>query len=203
MTWLWQPLGSSAPVTPTVETNYNATFSAFTQSSLYDWDEASSSPTSYTSYLKTYYIVPEEAMTWMQSPYIYVFMDEAEQETIQDSAGEVLIDSDGTVIVVDEASLTMNTIWDWSDIIESEIILDSLGSTVIDSTGATVINQESSPKVSRDIEVYRFRDGYSNRVSKNKIKGRGKVLQLKFTSTEGIGFNLLGWGAWISKNKGF
>ncbi len=162
---------SSEAAEPEVTTSYNVTFSEFSNPGLVDW-----SIQSYDSYLDTYYVVPEDAMTWMQSPYLYCFLSGEEQETVIDSNGEVVIDSSGAVVVQENSSLLLNTAWDWS-------------------------NSDDSPKESRDIQVYRFRDGHTVALSKNKIRGRGKVLQLKFRSFSDKAFNLLGWGSWIGKNK--
>lgn len=188
--------GSAVPEPPTPDTLvYKSTFSSLTNSALYDWETEN-----FNSYLHTYYIVPEDAMSWMQSPYIYTFLSTEEQNVVINSADEVVIDSDGTIVVNEGASLLMNAVWDWSNTNEGENVVDSSFTQVVDSTGAFVIDDLTSPKASRDIQVYRFRDGYSVAVAKNKIRGRGKVLQLRFNSFGNIPFNLLGWAAWIGKN---
>lgn len=172
------------------------TFSAFTQTSLLDWNSVE-----YSSFLYTYYIVPEESMTWMQSPYIYVFLENGNQQDVIDSTGAQVVDSNGTLVVEDEVSCKFNAIWDWSNTDEANTVIDSTGITVVNSAGVAVIDSPTSVKASRDIEVYRFRDGNLLGLSKNKIRGRGKTLQLKFSSIGAKDFDLKGWAGWISKNS--
>lgn len=186
---------AAAAVEPTPTVAYNLTFAQLSNSSYMDWETAS-----FSSYLYTYFVIPDEAMTWMQAPYIYVFLDSVPIEIVINSAQETVIDSSGRVVVSGAASLVMQTVWDWSNTEEAEIVIDSDLSTVVDSNGNIIIDDITSPKASREIQVYRFRDGYLVAVSKNKIRGRGKALQLRFTSEEGKEFNLLGWAGWLSKN---
>lgn len=185
---------------PTTTVNYQVTFSEYRSTSYTDWDTPTGSAADFDSFLYTYYVIPEDAMHWMQSPYIYVFVDSGEQETVIDSTGDAVVDSDGVVVVTETASLFMNTVWDWADDTEENTVVDSSFTSVVDSSEVVVVDNTLSPKVSRDIQVYRFRDGYSMAVSKNKIRGRGKTLKIKFRSADGVDFNLLGWTAWISKN---
>lgn len=56
-----------------------------------------------------------------------------------------------------------------------------------------------SNKFSREFEAYRYRNGYLVAISKNKVRGKGRALQLRFTSSPGKDFNLLGYGIWYSK----
>lgn len=56
------------------------------------------------------------------------------------------------------------------------------------------------PKTGTPIEVYRHRDGYLLSVTKNRIRGRGRVMKLQFRSETGKAFNLRGWAMWIEKN---
>ncbi len=164
---------------PEDTTEYNLTFSLLSSPSFLDWSGATGSASSFESYLKTYFIIPDDTMTEMQSPYIYVFLDKGSQNDLI-STEESVVDSNGVQVANSDTSLLFNAIWDWS---ESE--------------------DEDDPKVSRDTQVYRFRNGYSNSVSKNKIRGSGKTLQLLFRSEEGKAFDLLGWASWISKNSGY
>lgn len=181
-------------------TEYQVTFTAFINTDYFDWDSAEGSPAGFESYLRTYYQIPDEAMTWIQSPYIYVFVDNGSEVEVF-SGAEQVINSAGVPVVTDTASLIMNTIWDWSNLDEAEFVVNSANDFVVDSTGASIIDNQTSLKVSRDVQVYRFRNGYALGISKNKIRGRGKTLQLHFRSEEGKGFNLRGWTGWITRNQ--
>ena len=149
----------------------NATFSQLTQSEHLDWAGAG-----YTSRLQVYYIIPEDAMAWMQSPYTYVFLDDGTSGQVVNSAEVPVVNSAEELVMSTSVSCIMNAIWDWTE------------------------EDSGSVKISRDIQLYNHRDGHTLSVSKNKIRGRGKVLQLQFTSDDRKDFNLLGWAVWISKN---
>lgn len=58
----------------------------------------------------------------------------------------------------------------------------------------------ASNKFSEEVQVYRYRNGYLVAIAKNKVRGRGRALQLRFTSEPGKDFNLLGWGITYGKN---
>lgn len=76
----------------------------------------------------------------------------------------------------DTESCLMTTAWDWA-------------------------SSPLSHKWSRQVETYRFRQDFNVSVSKNKVRGKGKTLQLMFSSTEGKDFQLTGWGIWYVKNQ--
>lgn len=61
-------------------------------------------------------------------------------------------------------------------------------------------DNSNSNKFAREFQAYRFRDGYSVAVSKDKVRGKGRALQIHFTSEEGKDFEILGWGIYYSKN---
>lgn len=58
----------------------------------------------------------------------------------------------------------------------------------------------NTPEIGTPIQCYHFRDGFLLSVTKNRIRGRGRVMQLRFTSETGKPFNLRGWAAWITQN---
>lgn len=74
------------------------------------------------------------------------------------------------------------------------------------SEGATLTgywdwaNDSTSPRVSDPIEIYKFQNGFLVSARKHKMRGRGRQLQLKFTSETGKNFNLLGWAIYYLHN---
>lgn len=44
--------------------------------------------------------------------------------------------------------------------------------------------------------------GYSVVVTRSKVRGRGRVLQMTFKSQSGCDFEILGWGVKVNKNVG-
>lgn len=59
-------------------------------------------------------------------------------------------------------------------------------------------NSNASHHWSAQEQVYSFRNNPVSAVRK-KVRGKGKALQLRFTSVSGKDFNLLGWGIVIDK----
>ncbi len=76
----------------------------------------------------------------------------------------------------DTDSLLLRGAWDWS-------------------------NSADSHKWSRSTQVYKYRANNLVATSRTKMRGRGRVLQLRFDSEEGKDFKLLGWGIPIRKNS--
>ncbi len=81
-----------------------------------------------------------------------------------------------------DSSLLLQTRWDWAN--------------------ATI-----SKKFSQEVQVYRNTrpnpntiDGFPIIVTKNKIRGKGRAIQLRFTSQPGKDAEIVGWGIWINKN---
>lgn len=201
---------SSLPISSSIATvageedpeidNYSLTFSLFSNSAYTDWTEEAGPAADYNSYLETYFVIADDPMAKFQSPYVYVFVDSGAQLDVVDSDGSEVIDSSSADVVTDTVSLILNTYWDWADTEEESIVVTLAGVTIIDSASSIVVDHTTSVRSSRDIQVYRFRNGYPVSVSKNKVSGKGKALQLRFTSESGKDFNLLGWAGWISKN---
>ena len=122
-----------------------------------------------TAYVLTGYnladVGPARAKT---GQYISVFMKKTETEF------------DALTQPVNESGCLMQTRWDFTD-------------------------NPNPGKWSDEVQVYRqprvflaspnttFDDGYSLVVSKNKIRGRGKAIQVKFRSEEGKDMQLVGW----------
>lgn len=80
-----------------------------------------------------------------------------------------------------DVSLLCQTHWDWS-------------------IAATTANTSDSHKFGRQFQAFKKRRGYSVSITKNKIRGRGRALQLRFESEAGKDFNLLGWAAGSETN---
>lgn len=83
-------------------------------------------------------------------------------------------------------------------------------STAIDNTNGTSCllttawdwsTSALSKKWAQTVETFRPRTNFATAVSRNKIRGKGKTMQLMFSSTEGKDFQLLGWGIWTTKNQ--
>lgn len=102
-----------------------------------------------------------------------------------------VVDTIANPSITIESGCIMNTRWDWA-------------------------NATSSGKISNDYQIYRGdrlhlvtdpdnpeATGLPVLVSKNKTKGRGRALQLRFTSETGKDLELYGWAVWSRKNTRF
>lgn len=80
-----------------------------------------------------------------------------------------------------DSSLLMQARWDWA-------------------------NLSTSNKFSRQTQVYRnvrpnsaTSAGFPILVTKNKVRGKGRALQLRFVSESGKDAEIVGWGVWMNK----
>ena len=81
-----------------------------------------------------------------------------------------------------DSSLKMQSRWDWA-------------------------NLSGSKKFSQTVQVYRnvrpsatTLNSFPIVVTKNKVRGKGRALQLRFVSDPGKDAEILGWGIYITKN---
>lgn len=81
-----------------------------------------------------------------------------------------------TTVLPNASSCLLQVAWDWA-------------------------SAQASHKWAQQVETYRYRGNFFVATSKNKVRGKGKAMQLRFTSTSGKDFNLIGWGIWYSKNQ--
>lgn len=80
-----------------------------------------------------------------------------------------------------DSSLLMQAKWDWA-------------------------NTSASNKYSTQVQVYKntrpqaaSAAGFPIIVNRNKVRGKGRALQIRFTSETGKDAELVGWGIWINK----
>lgn len=172
---------ASATVTPTVQ----YTFSALNNPELLDWQEES-----YTSYLDCSWLTPEGAITKIWTPYIYTFV---KTEVVEVTDGGVVV-IDGGEPVTTSPSLLMAPFWNWRTS-NSHRVTD-FGELVTDGGEPVTVDEE--PEY---MQVYRHRPDYLNSVAKNRIRGNGRTLQLKFRSDGSNPFDLQGWGIYFVKNS--
>jgi hypothetical protein len=156
----------------------NITFSVATNSSFTDWEnydiiEYGGEGWSYDSYLLTGFDLQGDSVRYKQVPYIITHCKRT----------ETAYELDGTNVVFDfPSSLRLQARWDWHD-------------------------SGSGGKWSSTQQIYRNRRNYvpdettleydpGNRLvsARSRLRGRGRALQLKFSSEEGKDFDLLGWG---------
>lgn len=152
---------------------YEMTFSDFLNernapSKWRDWYNYNSTGVSYSSYLLTgYNFAPNGPSKKKQSMYITTYMERTETGF------------DASYNDLNSSSCTMQTRWDFTD-------------------SANANKWDAGQEVYRHTRMYipstfDFDDGYPVVITKNKIRGRGRALQLKFTAHEDYDMRILGW----------
>jgi hypothetical protein len=153
--------------------NHSITFSEFSNKSFVDWFEEDSVGVTYQSYIETGFELAGDAIRDKQATYVFCYFNRTEQNFIDNGSGGVTFDF--------PSSCNMRGKWDW--------------------TSTSTANRWSESQ-----QVYRLRVpyiagsagnvfDYSYDVveTKNKVRGKGKSLHLRFESEEGKDFQLLGW----------
>ncbi len=123
----------------------------------------------------------EEADTSEQTPanfnsYLYTYYHFVDDQILWMQAPYIYTYVNNTSRNGDSPSLFMNGIWDWSE------------------------DSSVSHKVTRDTQVYTFKTDTDVSNSKNRIRGSGRALKLKYYSEPGKDWNLLGWNIHFDKN---
>lgn len=153
-------------------TSFSLTVSEFSNIDFKDWFTFASPGIDYLSFVDTGYLIEGDAAHEKQAPYILVYFRRTESGyTGNDTSGYQFLNP---------SSCMMQAKWDWADSVASN-------------------------KFSSKQQVYRFRqnslvpsnlsfdNGFPVVVTKNKVRGRGKSLHLRFESESGKDMNLLGW----------
>ncbi len=114
--------------------------------------------------------------------YLHTFYQAVEDEMYFMQAPYVYVYLENQSPNTDEApaeteSLILRGAWDWSNSVDSA--------------------HWSTPQ-----QVYNYRANNLVAVARRKIRGRGRVLQLRFESEPSMDFKLLGWGLTLGKNTG-
>ena len=124
----------------------------------------------YESYVDTGYEMLGDSMRDKQATYVFCYFNRTEEEFVDNGDG---------VVFDYPSSCRMYGKWDW--------------------TSTNTANKWSDPQ-----QVYRFLRNFTPAVgsfdysydvieTKNKVRGKGKALSLRFESEEGKDFQLLGW----------
>jgi hypothetical protein len=169
-----------------VATDNNITFALFSNKSFTDWEtydtiENGGTGIDYDSYLLTGFDLQGDMMRQKQAPYIITHCKRTENQYVYDDDNNLVFDY--------PSGLYLQARWDWSD-------------------------HGNSGKWSSTQQVYRQRRHYipdednldyepGNLLvtAKSRIRGKGRALQLKFSSESGKDFNLLGWGIVYTGNS--
>lgn len=143
------------------------------QSGYNDWDASQQS-----AFLITGYDNLQDFHRRKQAPVIHTFMNKT--ETGYTASG-------GDLVPVNESGLQMRAIWDWSDL-------------NLNNNSDTVGHFGSQQQIYRHRRYYQpvdvndtFDDGFPVVVSRNRVRGSGRVLHLRFDADTDKDAHLLGW----------
>ncbi|NOQ73241.1 MAG: hypothetical protein GQ574_14635 [Crocinitomix sp.] len=161
-------------VVTTLNGSIKYSIGAFTDNTFVDWGGITS--TNYESYLVTGFLTAQESRRRKQVPYITTYL----KKTEDGFSGDYVPDS--------QSSCMVSTRWDWT-------------------------NSANSNKWSTPFEAYRhkrnymptsladtFDDGNSMVVTKNKVRGRGRSVAMKFASSQGKDMYIYGWSEDLTIN---
>jgi len=151
------------------------TFSTFASPTFLDWGEAD-----YSSYAESAYNFIGDLGRRKNSPYITIFMRTTESSWVLQGDGAYLFDR--------PSSLKVSSFWDFKKIASSSkqeayrlkhpIVVDPLDLNTVDYPTTVV-------------------------ATRLKTRGRGRVMRLRFESSTGDDFNLLGWETLDSRNSSY
>lgn len=157
----------------TVDADGYLTFSEFSSTSFYDWGDAN-----YSSYAENGYDFMGDIGRRKNAPYL----------TVACRTSETAFEADGgTYVFTRPSSILVSCYWDFRNIasVNQQQGYRILRPVVVDETDLTYTPE-------RTVNVNRL-----------KLRGRGRIMRLRFESEEGKDFNLLGWEVLGATNPGY
>lgn len=152
----------------------NYTFSELNSRSFFDWKTSNGTGVDFSSFIVTGYDLSEDIMRDKQIVYINTYLKRTEDVWE--------LTEDGDYVLQNPSSCFLQAQWQWAD---------SANSNKWSSAQQIYrFNQNLLPN-SSDLD---FDNGFPVIITKNKLRGFGESLSLKFYSESGKDFNLLGWG---------
>ena len=148
------------------------TFSLFDGPDYLDWGD-----TNYDAYAEAAYNFIGDLARRKNSPYITTFMRQTETGFVPNGA---LYDA------VDESSLLVSAFWDFRK---------------IPSSTAQQAYRHKQPVVVDPDDLTAFPTPTEVLATRLKLRGRGRVVKLRFEGEQGKGFNLLGWETLDANNR--
>ena len=151
------------------------TVANFTDRSFLDWGSAN-----YSSYVETAYDFSGSALLKKNVPYIVSYMKRTEENFVL-SGGNYIVDYPSSCIFTVKWDLSVdNSRW---------------------STPSQIYRMVNYPTV--DVNDLTFSYPYDTIVAKTKIRGKGRVLRMRFESEAGKDLNLIGWETINASNTGY
>ena len=157
------------------------TFGQLNNTSFLDWEGNDATGLEGAAYFETGYLLEGNVTNRRQAPHVLLYMKRTETGYVSDGGGGYN--------PVNPGGLFMQARWDFSD-------------------------HSNSGKFGTKKQVYRllkpyddtpnldYNDGYPVVMTRNKVRGSGRALTLRFDSETGKDFDLYGWGIHFSDNAG-
>jgi len=158
----------------------NYTFAAYTDDDFLDWKSANGVGVDAPSTLVTGQASGGDNMRFKQVPYLYVHSRRTESGFTTDINGDF--------VPINQSSCTIQSQWDWTNSANS----NKWGSPF----QAYRYNRAYFPADISDP----FDTGHETIITKNKLRGRGRAIALKFTSSPGKEMHLYGWSLLMGMN---
>lgn len=154
----------------------------------------------YDSFMLTYYNIVEDPAMYFQVPYVYAYLTKTEDSVTFDGDAELVYDNLHNLVVDSNTSeitaLSPDYLYPSSCLLQTR--WDFANSSVAHKFGRVT-------QLYRNVKPYTITStndwGYPILVTKNKIRGKGRALQMKFYSETGKDFQLVGWMVFNSKNQ--
>ena len=159
-------------IVPDGADNFNWTFSVFNNGDFVDWETKDNLGKSFDSYLETGYEILEDFSAKKAVPIIRFFFSKTETAV----AGGLLLSP---------SSCFVTAKWDWTDDEEA-------------NKWTTKRQIYSLKRQFDDGIITDSKPGQTVVSSREKFRGRGRALQLRFDSESGKDFDLYGWQVYIS-----
>lgn len=152
------------------------TFSDYRSYSFLDWESRTKSKKgfNYTSFIITGYIVGDDFALNKQSCYLSCFFDRTEKEYVATN--------DGIKVSVRSGCIAQG-LWDWHG--------DNGSWSKNNSEFVAYKLRHKLPEFSNETGLISYPDDVI--ITKNKLRGRGRSLSLRFSSEEGKDMKLIGW----------
>lgn len=154
-----------------VDTN-KYTFAQFNNSAFLDWESADSTGIDYSSFLETGYELGSDIARFKQAPYIISYFNRTEESWVSDGTGGYELSP--------QSGCLGRAMWDWADV--------GRGKWSSQFVAYRIIPTPVSPGAIGD-----FENGKPVVITRNKIRGKGRALSLRYESETGKDFDLLGW----------
>jgi len=161
-------------------TNTEWTFSLLNNNSFYDWETSDGTGKIFDSYFETGYLLEGDIINFREAVYVHTFLRRTETGYVSDGSGGYDL--------VNPSGCYMQAKWDYAD-------------------------HSNSSKWGRSQQCYRILQGYDKTpdsldfdngfpvtMTRNKVRGKGRSLHLRFEAEDGKDFDLYGWSLRYSIN---